>query len=141
MALLKNSRKSQKNAAKSVISKNKMLQSKAIAKNKAVAKANTTIGSIVRKDKSPSTKSKKSSSNKKSKPSQSNAPYNRELLQKLYENGDKYLDSFPAPKTLNRDVIKGYDLNQGVDYNKMFANLKYTGFQASNLGLAIDRVN
>jgi hypothetical protein len=36
MALLKNSRKQQKNAAKAVISKNKMLTSKAIAKKKSL---------------------------------------------------------------------------------------------------------
>lgn len=49
-------------------------------------------------------------------------------LNKLYTAGDAYLDSFPAPKTISADKIKGYDLNQGVDYNKMFANLKYQGF-------------
>ena len=49
-------------------------------------------------------------------------------LKKLYVAGDDYLESFPAPKTIDAPRIKGYDLNQGVDYNKMFANLKYQGF-------------
>ena len=66
MALLKNSRKQQKNAAKSVISKNKMLISKSIAKKKAVAKQNKPpVGSFARKNKRPS-KSPKASSSKQS---------------------------------------------------------------------------
>ena len=46
-------------------------------------------------------------------------------LKKLYEAGDVYLESFPAPNTVDAPKIKGFDLNQGVDYNKMFANLKH----------------
>ena len=64
MALLKNSRKQQKNAAKSVISKNKMLQSKTIAKKKSVTqKSKAACGAFVRKDKKPSKSPKSSSSN------------------------------------------------------------------------------
>ena len=131
MALLKNSRKQQKNAAKTVISKNKMLISKAIAKKKAGTKQNkSAVGSFVRKNKTPSKSPKASSSNSsRIKPSSlMPATYSKEYLKKLYDDGAKYLDSFPAPKTLNREVVKGYDLNQGVNYDKMFANLKYTGF-------------
>lgn len=66
MALLKNSRKQQKNAARSVISKNKMLKSKAIAKKKAVTKqCKPSVGSFSRKDKK-SSKSPKASSSKQS---------------------------------------------------------------------------
>ncbi len=46
-------------------------------------------------------------------------------VKKLYLAGDKYLESFPVPKTVDAPKIKGFDLNQGVDYNKMFANLKF----------------
>jgi hypothetical protein len=46
MALLKNSRKQQKNAARSVISKNKMLQSKTIAKKKSVTQFSDIIKKI-----------------------------------------------------------------------------------------------
>ena len=46
-----------------------------------------------------------------------------------------------SAETLDLPVVKGYDLNEGVDYNKIFASFKNTGFQASNLGDAIDRVN
>lgn len=97
----------------------------------------STKGSITRKDKSPSEGGKRSST----KPSIPTQVYTREQLKKRYLDADKYLDSFPAPKTLNRDKVKGYDLNQGVNYDKMMANLKYTGFQATQLGQAIDRVN
>jgi hypothetical protein len=91
-----------------------MLTSNAIVKRKAIAlqtKARTS-GSFVRKDKSPS-KSKKSSSSKQSskKPSIHEPVFTKEYLKKLYLKGDDYLDTFPAPKTLNRAVVKGYDLN------------------------------
>ena len=42
---------------------------------------------------------------------------------------------------LDRPIVKGYDFNQGLDYNKVFATYLNTGFQATNLGLAIERVN
>ncbi|KAJ4846277.1 hypothetical protein Tsubulata_008796 [Turnera subulata] len=37
--------------------------------------------------------------------------------------------------------IEGYDLNQGVNYSQLLKSLATTGFQASNLGDAIDVVN
>jgi deoxyhypusine synthase len=37
--------------------------------------------------------------------------------------------------------IKGYDFEYGVDYSKIFSNLKNVGFQASNLGKAIEIVD
>ena len=67
MALLKSSRKQQKNAAKTVISKNKMLNSKAIGKGKAKAQQNkaSPVKSFLKKNKTPS-KSPKASSSKHS---------------------------------------------------------------------------
>ncbi len=110
MALLKNSRKLQKNAAKSVISKNKIQRSKAILKKPKGNKS--TKGSITRKDKSPSKGGKRSSGKSTSNISSScHQAYNKEQLKKIYEAQDNYLDSFPAPKALNRDKVKGYDLN------------------------------
>lgn len=38
-------------------------------------------------------------------------------------------------------VIEGYDFNKGVDYNKILESFTNTGFQASNLGEAMDIVN
>ncbi|PON61806.1 Deoxyhypusine synthase [Trema orientale] len=37
--------------------------------------------------------------------------------------------------------IKGYDFNQGVDYPRLLSSMASTGFQASNLGDAIQVVN
>ena len=39
------------------------------------------------------------------------------------------------------EQVRGYDFNQGIDYEKMFASYRHTGFQATNLGLAIEEVN
>ena len=38
-------------------------------------------------------------------------------------------------------VIKGYDFNEGVDYDKLLDSLSSTGFQASNLAKAIEITN
>lgn len=37
--------------------------------------------------------------------------------------------------------IEGYDFNQGVDYPRLLKSMVSTGFQASNLGDAIEVVN
>ncbi|PWA35519.1 Deoxyhypusine synthase [Artemisia annua] len=37
--------------------------------------------------------------------------------------------------------IKGYDFNNGINYSELLKSLVSTGFQASNLGDAIDTVN
>jgi len=36
--------------------------------------------------------------------------------------------------------VKGYDFNQGVDYCSLMASMVQTGYQATNLGLAIEQV-
>ena len=36
--------------------------------------------------------------------------------------------------------VRGYDFNAGVDHSALLASLLQTGFQATNLGLAIDQV-
>eukprot|EP00744_Colponema_vietnamica_P009126 GILI01013001.1.p1 GENE.GILI01013001.1~~GILI01013001.1.p1 ORF type:complete len:384 (-),score=91.54 GILI01013001.1:399-1499(-) len=38
-------------------------------------------------------------------------------------------------------VVKGYDFNEGVDYSKLFASYATMGFQATNIGLAIEEIN
>lgn len=40
-----------------------------------------------------------------------------------------------------KDIIKGYDFNEGVDYSKIFESYKVMGFQGSALGKSIDIVN
>lgn len=36
--------------------------------------------------------------------------------------------------------VKGYDFNEGVDYHKLLQSFKTCGFQATNLGLAIEEI-
>jgi len=36
---------------------------------------------------------------------------------------------------------RGYDFNQGINYDDLFEQFKFGGFQATNLGLAIDEIN
>ena len=43
--------------------------------------------------------------------------------------------------TPTSEKIKGYDFNQGIDYQALFASYKTTGFQASSLALAIEEIN
>ncbi|UYV63422.1 DHPS [Cordylochernes scorpioides] len=43
-------------------------------------------------------------------------------------------------KTENSIEVKGYDLNEGVDYNKLLNSYLTTGFQATNYGLAVQQV-
>ncbi len=103
------SKKLKKNVAKSVISKNKLLASKGIIKKKAVS--NAIKGNLTRKNKMPSKPSSaKKSSQKSVKPLSYMVPNNAEL-KKLYVAGDDYLESFPAPKTIDAPKIKGFDLN------------------------------
>lgn len=42
---------------------------------------------------------------------------------------------------LDKPEVKGYDFNKGLDYNKVFESFINTGFQATELGRAIERVN
>ena len=42
---------------------------------------------------------------------------------------------------LDKPEVKGYDFNKGLDYNEIFKTLTNTGFQATCLGDAINRVN
>ncbi|KAI3409642.1 uncharacterized protein J3R85_019028 [Psidium guajava] len=50
---------------------------------------------------------------------------------------------FKESETLEGKCIKieGYDFNRGVDYNQLMRSMVSTGFQASNLGDAIEVVN
>jgi deoxyhypusine synthase len=46
-----------------------------------------------------------------------------------------------ATKRLCIDEIHGYDLNNGLDYNKLLQTYRTTGFQATNFAKACDEVN
>lgn len=38
-------------------------------------------------------------------------------------------------------IIKGYDFNNGINYEAIFQSYKTSGFQASNIGLGIEEIN
>lgn len=59
----------------------------------------------------------------------------------LNDASNKRLEKQPNPLSLNLPTVKGYDLNEGVNYSKIFSTYWRTGFQATNLGNAINRVN
>ncbi|GFU16194.1 probable deoxyhypusine synthase [Nephila pilipes] len=40
----------------------------------------------------------------------------------------------------NKEIVKGYDFNDGVDYRALLESYKTSGFQASNFGLAVEEI-
>ena len=38
-------------------------------------------------------------------------------------------------------VVRGYDFNKGIDFHELLSSYKYSGFQATNFGLAVDQIN
>ena len=38
-------------------------------------------------------------------------------------------------------MVKGYEWNNGIDYDQLLGSYIHSGFQATNLGKAIDEVN
>merc|ERR1719187_2515989 len=38
-------------------------------------------------------------------------------------------------------TVKGYDFNTGIDYHALLQSYKYSGFQATNFGLAVEETN
>jgi len=39
------------------------------------------------------------------------------------------------------EQVKGYDFNQGVDHHALLQSYKFSGFQATNFGLAVEEIN
>jgi len=39
------------------------------------------------------------------------------------------------------EVVKGYDFNLGIDHHALLQSYKYSGFQATNFGLAVEEIN
>jgi len=42
---------------------------------------------------------------------------------------------------LSQGIVSGYDFNNGIDYSAIFQSYKNVGFQARNVGLAIEEIN
>lgn len=67
-----------------------------------------------------------------------------EKLQKEIEDGIKKAKISVLKKSDNiecKEIIKGYEFNEGTDYSKMFSNYRLMGFQASAMGKSIDIIN
>lgn len=45
-----------------------------------------------------------------------------------------------APLPASTPTVKGYDWNCGIDYHALFNTYKYSGFQATNFGLAVEEI-
>jgi deoxyhypusine synthase len=45
------------------------------------------------------------------------------------------------PMPAGSQAIKGYDFNEGVDYERLLDTYKHIGFQAANYGLAVEEIN
>ena len=129
MAKTKQTRIAHKQALKTKIAHSKRILKKKVALRKK--------GIQNKKPSSAHKTSSKQATPKKSSNSHPPAGY----LKELYKEGDKLMDKYPGPKSLERPQVRGYDLNQGVNYSKMWETLKVTGFQATNLGLGIEKVN
>ena len=65
-----------------------------------------------------------------------------QLLQTTIDNVMQQTDKNACEKLNNEShEIKGYDLNNGLDYNKILESYLTTGFQATNFGKAVNEVN
>ena len=38
------------------------------------------------------------------------------------------------------DKVSGYDFNRGIDHHELLKSFKYSGFQATNFGLAVEEI-
>ena len=38
------------------------------------------------------------------------------------------------------ETVIGYDFNKGLDHHQLLKSFKYSGFQATNFGLAVDEI-
>lgn len=38
-------------------------------------------------------------------------------------------------------TVKGYEWNNGIDYDQLLGSYLHSGFQATNFGLAVDEIN
>jgi deoxyhypusine synthase len=65
-----------------------------------------------------------------------------QLLQTTIDNVMQQTDKKACEKLNNEShEIKGYDLNNGLDYNKILESYLNTGFQATNFGKAVNEIN
>lgn len=49
------------------------------------------------------------------------------------------MHSTPMPEHAVK--VKGYDFSEGADFAKILGAMRYTGFQATSYGMAVDEIN
>lgn len=61
----------------------------------------------------------------------------------LTDMPDSYLESMRGTATVKPtgEVVKGYDFNQGLDYEKLLASYSSCGIQATNMAKAVEEIN
>lgn len=60
--------------------------------------------------------------------------------------GSVFVKSQPFPEEFSKETVKGYDFNEALktgstDYEALFGTFKNSGFQSTNVGLAIEEIN
>ncbi|XP_050532246.1 probable deoxyhypusine synthase [Daktulosphaira vitifoliae] len=48
---------------------------------------------------------------------------------------------FKKSTKLEAPVVRGYDWNNGINYESLLSTYRYSGFQATNFGLAVEQIN
>lgn len=56
----------------------------------------------------------------------------------LPSNKYPYRETEPIPEDTPK--VRGYDFNQGVDYQKLLQSFLHTGFQATHVAMAIQQI-
>ncbi|KAI4471693.1 deoxyhypusine synthase [Holotrichia oblita] len=46
-----------------------------------------------------------------------------------------------ATTSLLKEIVHGYNWDNGLDFNKLLDSYKYSGFQSTNFGLAVEEIN
>ena len=68
-------------------------------------------------------------------------------MQKEKEDQDKFLEKaknsvlVKSDDSYAKEIIKGYDFNEGVNYEKLLDSYYYTGFQSTNFGKALNIID
>nr|CAG4651907.1 EOG090X07TT [Triops cancriformis] len=74
--------------------------------------------------------------------SMENNPSNQ--IKNGHEAVDKALEAVFVPGNVlpgYTDIVRGYNWDQGIDYSKLLESFRWTGFQATNFGLAVEEIN
>lgn len=56
------------------------------------------------------------------------------------EEARKAVLSHSSSVSLGTSTVKGYDFNNGLDYHQVFNSMRFSGFQATNFGLATEEI-